>query len=220
MHKLILFVAAMAYAGLAMAQPAFKGGSTALDAFLSGHIVYPEYSSRNCISATVQVGFRVDRSGQVFDVKVLNGPGIDLDDEALRVVKLTSGKWMVPAGYNGPFNMVLPIHFTPDYSHCTNAIGRDIEEAITAYKNRQELENAVTNYYQNKYQGKADTTKEQYIIALKKQLGFDDELIDDVLKQANTKLKQGDKEGACTDWAFIHNIGSSRADQLIAQYCK
>ena len=77
----------------------------------------------------------------------------------------------------------------------------------------------MTNYYINKYKGKADLSKEQYILTLKKQLGFDDELISDLLKQANEKLKQGDKESACTDWNFIRNIGSDKADSFIAKYC-
>jgi hypothetical protein len=94
-----------------------------------------------------------------------------------------------------------------------------MQAAINNYKVQQELENAVTNYYINKYKGKADLSKESYIITLKKQLGFDDDLINDLLKQAKEKLKQGDKDSACTDWNFIHNIGSNKADSFIAKYC-
>ncbi|MES2278078.1 MAG: TonB family protein [Bacteroidota bacterium] len=201
------------------AQPVFKGGGQALENFLKEHIIYPEFSSKNCISASIKVSFRVDKTGKVTNVKTNNGLGIDLDDEAIRVVKMTSGKWTLPAGIAAA-NYLLPIRFTPDYSHCSTATPMSIEQAITQYKARQELENAVTNYYENKYAGKADTTKQSYIDALKQQLGFDDELIDDVLKQASAKLKQGDTDGACTDWKFIRNIGSDKADGFIARYCK
>lgn len=213
------FLAAMAFAAVACSQPTFKGGSNALSSFITGHIVYPEYSSQNCIAAVIQVSFKVDQSGQVSDVKIYKGLGIDLDDEAVRVVKMTSGKWIVPAGMEGPSTLVLPINFTPDNAHCSG-VYHNIDAAIAEYRNRQALEDAVTNYYQNKYLGTADTTKENKIIALKKQLGFDDELIADLLEQAHQKLKQGDREGACTDWKFIHNIGSDKADKFIAQYCK
>lgn len=202
------------------AQATFKGGQAALNNFLTEHIVYPEFSSKNCIAATIRVGFTVGKDGHVTNVKVQQGLGIDLDDEAVRVVKMTSGKWTLSQGYQSA-KLVLPIRFTPDYSRCTaanNAMSPD--QAIAAYKARQELENAVTNYYENKYAGKADTTKEAYIEALKKQLGFDDELIDEILQRADHKLKQGDTEGACTDWKFIRNIGSDRADSFIGRYCK
>jgi len=220
MIKRLLFnIIALTAAFAADAQPAFKGGQRALDNFLKSKIVYPEYSSRNCISGTVNVAFRLDKQGRVTDAKVQQGPGIDLDDEALRVIKLTSGLWVLPAGYNPATNLVQPIRFDPDQTRCGQSTTRDMQAAITDYKNRQELENAVTNYYINKYQGKADLSKENTIIALKKQLGFDDELIDDILNKAAEKLKQNDIAGACTDWNFIRNIGSDKADSFIQKYC-
>jgi TonB family protein len=219
LRRVILTISMLCGCLAAYAQPAFKGGEQALSAFLKDHIIYPEFSSKNCIAASIQVSFRVDKNGKVSHARASKGLGIDLDDEAVRVVKMTSGKWTLPAGIEA-VNYMLPIRFTPDYTHCTTATQMSINQAITAYKSRQELENAVTNYYENKYAGKADTTKQGYIDALKKQLGFDDELIDDVLKQASAKLKQGDSEGACTDWKFIRNVGSDRADAFIARYCK
>jgi TonB family protein len=218
--RLLMLVALMATTTLmAFAQPAFKGGRGALMSFLKTKIVYPEYSGRNCISGTVDVAFRLDHNGNVTSASIQRGLGIDLDDEALRVIKLTSGRWTVPADYNENTNLVQPIRFDPDRTRCGVIDARNMQAAIDDYKNRQELENAVTNYYINKYQGKADLSKEPTILALKKQLGFDDELISDLLKQANQKLKQGDKEGACTDWTFIRNIGSDKSDTFIKKYC-
>jgi TonB family protein len=219
LKSLILFTVMLALSLTGFAQAVFKGGDQALNTFLIKHIIYPEFARKNCIAATIQVGFRVGKDGQVSNVRVRKGLGIDLDDEAVRVVKMTAGKWTLTNGVEAA-NLVLPIRFTPDYSRCTSTTKMSIDEAIAAYKARQELENAVTNYYENKYLGKADTSKEAYIINLKKQLGFNDDLIDDVLKQAADKLKQGDRDGACTDWKFIRNIGSNRADKFIAQYCK
>ncbi len=216
----ILFTLMVIIDHVASAQPAFKGGQNALMDFLRTQIVYPEYSSKNCISGTIDVAFRLDHQGKVTSANVQQGLGIDLDDEALRVIKLTSGHWTIPADYNENTNLVQPIRFDPSQTNCgTLNSPANMQAAIDDYKNRQELENAVTNYYINKYKGKADTSKEPTILALKKQLGFDDELIGDLLKQANQKLKQGDKEGACTDWTFIRNIGSDKADSFIKKYC-
>ncbi|MFD1258091.1 energy transducer TonB [Mucilaginibacter terrae] len=203
------------------AQPVFKDGAAALDRFISNKLIYPEFSSQNCIAATINVGFSIDKDGKVTDAKVQQGPGIDLDDEALRVVKLTSGKWMIPANYTGSVRVVLPIRFTPDYVKCQSRTGQNMsmQQAIVIYQKRQELENAVTNYYINKYAGKADLEKESTIEALKKELDIDEELWTDLLEQANQKLKQGDKEGACKDWKFIKNTGSDMADAFLAKHC-
>ncbi|AYL98283.1 TonB family protein [Mucilaginibacter celer] len=215
-----IYIALFLTAGLAAAQqPAFKGGQQALNDFLKAGIVYPEYSRQNCIAGTVNVSFKLTKEGVVHDATVQQGPGIDLDDEALRVINLTSGQWTIPAGYN--FNTVLiqPIRFDPDPARCGPANIRDMESAIAGYKAQQALENAVTNYYINKYKGTADTTKEAIIIGLKKQLGYDDDFVSDLLSQANEKFKQGDKPGACRDWNFIRNIGSNKADNFINKYC-
>ena len=219
MNRLLLPICLLMFAFKAYAQPQFKGGSNELSRFLSANLIYPEYSKQNCISGTIQVSFNIDGSGRLNHVKVYKGLGVDLDDEAIRVVKLTSGQWVVPAGHNVNENIILPVNFKPETTRCQSADAQSISHAIDAYRARQALVNAVTNYYSNKYLGKADTTKEQLIISLKAQLGFDDDFISDVLTQANTKLKQGDHDGACEDWLFIKNIGSSAADTMLSKYC-
>ncbi len=201
------------------AQVTFKGGNDALNAFIANHIVYPDFSRQNCIGATIRVSFKVDKSANVSDVAVKSGLGIDLDDEAVRVVKLTSGKWVIPDNYNTGNTIILPINFTPDYAACAST-NVNIASAIVAYKTRQALEDAITNYYKNKYEGKADPAREADVLRLKEQLGFDDDFINNLLSEADAKLKQGDKEGACHDWNFIRNIGSDKADTYLSKYCK
>lgn len=223
MQKVItsIIFTCLAFFNVAHAQPTFKGGQTALDNFISGKIIYPDFSSQNCIEATIQVSFLVNPNGQVTDARVQQGPGIDLDDEAVRVVKLTSGKWQIPAGYKSAVRLILPIRFRPDYVKCQKRTGTvmSMNEAIATYQKRQELENAVTNYYANKRAGKADEQKEGTIQALKTELGIDEDLWKELLEQASQKLKQDDKEGACKDWKFIRDTGSNLADSYLAKYC-
>ena len=214
-----LFIVMLLAAFTSLAQPTFKGGEQELDNYLKEHIVYPEFARKNCITATIQVSFRVNKNGTVDQVQVDDGPGIDLDDEAIRVIKTTAGKWTLPNGSEST-KFSLSIRFAPDYSRCIAVTKMSMNQAITAYKARQSLEDAITNYYQNKYAGKADISKQNYIDDLKQQLGFDDDFITDVLQQAQDKMKQGDHEGACTDWKFILNIGSDKANAFLAKYCK
>ncbi len=201
-------------------QPQFKGGQQALNNFLSQNLIYPEYSKNNCISGTVQVSFNINQNNKPVNVKVQKGFGIDLDDEAIRLVKLTAGKWVLPPNHDLNTTLILPVNFNLNNYNCSNRSRNDVQQAITAYKAREALVDAVTNYYENKYLGKADVTKEPEIVALKKQLGLDDNYADEVLSQANQKLKQGDQEGACEDWKFVRNIGSNKADAMLAKYCK
>jgi TonB family protein len=205
--------------GSITAQPRFKGGDESLNFFLKDHLVYPDYSKQNCISGTIQVSFNLDHSGKVYGLKVYRGMGIDLDDEALRVIKLTSGKWIVPADHDPNSNIVIPITFAAEETRCREYDERAIASSVVAYKARIGLTDAVVNYYTHKYAGKADTTKEDEIIALKLQLGFDDTYINRIMRQANRKFKQGDKKGACEDWLFIKYIGSEKANDMLSKYC-
>jgi len=204
--------------GTALAQPHFKGGANDLNSFLKQNLIYPEYSKQNCISGTIQVSFGLDKAGKVRHAQVYKGMGIDLDDEAVRVIRLTSGKWAVPSDIDTNTNIVIPITFSAIDTRCHEG-NVDPAAAIEAYKNRTSLVDAVTYYYSNKYLGKADTSKEPQIIALKEQLGFDDDFADDMVKQGQSKLKQGDKDSACEDWLFVRNTGSNKADALLARYC-
>ncbi|MDF3077081.1 MAG: energy transducer TonB [Sphingobacteriaceae bacterium] len=201
-------------------RPEFKGGAQKLNYFITSNMVYPEFAKQNCLQGTIQVNFKLGKTGKVYDSFVQKGFGVDLDKEALRIVRLTSGKWVVPAGYDTTVAIVLPINFSLQEYKCEQRSPEDINAAIAAYQARESMTKAVTNFYQKKYAGQADIEDEAKIMQLKVELGFDDAFISRVLKQAQTKIKQGDKESACEDFNFIHNIGSVKADKLIAQYCQ
>lgn len=200
--------------------PIFRGGQRALEAFIEEKIVYPGYSKQNCIQGTIEVAFKLTSEGRVVNTQVQKGLGIDLDDEALRIVRLTSGNWVVPKGFDTTNVMVIPISFSLTDYNCGNRTAKEIREAINNYKAQEELTGAITNFYAKKESGSYNAGDEQKIEQLKEQLGYDDEYIDQVIKQAEQKIKQGDKEGACEDLQFIKKIGSNRADKLIEATCR
>lgn len=197
--------------------PSFKGGKQGLEAFFAQHIIYPEFSRNNCIEATISISFKLDKNGNVYDEKVENGPRIDLDEEALRIIKLTSGKWKVPQNNND--RLTIPIDFSLKNYNCEKRSKADIEKAIAYYTIREGLENTVFNYYKNKAAGNTDEKNEAQIISLKKDLGFDEEFENYKLDEARKMLKQNDTEGACKTLQIIKNIGSNKADRLIAENC-
>lgn len=70
--------------------PEFIGGQKAMFKFLSDNIHYP---TNTCgIEGTVYVGFVVEIDGTLSNIAVKRGIPI-LNEEAIRVVKLMSGKW-------------------------------------------------------------------------------------------------------------------------------
>ena len=219
LNLLILFLFFLQVSFKPAENPSFKGGKSGLADFINQSMIYPEYSKQNCIEGTIEVSFRLNREGRIVEPKVQKGLGIDLDDEALRLVKLTSGKWAIPAGYDTTSVLTLPVNFSLRQFNCWRS-AREIRAAIDAYKAQGYLSDAVITYYEKKEKGDYTAENEQNILQLKEELGYDDDYISRVIDQAKQKIKQGDKDGACKDLHFIHKIGSDKADKLISTYCK
>jgi len=93
--------------------PEFKGGENALMKFIEKHLVYLEDAKEKEIEATVYVEFIVNEDGTIEDILVIRSVSKLLDAEAIRVIKLTSGKWN-PGEQNGkPFkaSLIVPVKF-------------------------------------------------------------------------------------------------------------
>lgn len=200
-------------------QPVYKGGQKNLATFIYNNLIYPEYSRDNCLQGTVQVSFKLNQQGKLYYSEVTKGFGIDLDKEALRVVRLTSGKWIVPANHDTLVSMVLPVKFTLKDYKCEQRSKDEINAAISAYHAREGMSMVIFNYYDNKSQGNYNAADEARIEAIKMQLGYDDKFIERLLKQAQRKLKQGDSQGACEDFQIIRKLGSNRSVEFIEQHC-
>ena len=200
--------------------PEFKGGTRSLNSFVSRNLIYPEFSRQNCIQGTINIRFQLSKSGKIVKSKVDKGMGLDLDLEALRVVRLTSGQWKVPAAFDTTQSVVIPINFSLTEFNCTSRSADDIKEAITAYRSTQNLTRAIINFYQKKSTGKYSLADEERVIQLKSQLGYDEKFINRFLKQAQQKLKQGDNEAACEDFSFIRNLGSDKANGFLMKNCR
>lgn len=81
--------------------------------FLQSNLRYPASAANNEISGRVVVEYVVEKDGAFSNIKVLKGIGFGCDEEAVRVVKLMSGKW-TPGKNNGHavrFKTMIPIVF-------------------------------------------------------------------------------------------------------------
>jgi len=199
------------------AQPVLKGG---LETFIQTNIIYPAFSLQNCIQGKINISFKVNHAGKVYTSKVSSGLGIDLDQEALRLIRLTSGKWQVPDHYDTTYVLIAPVNFTLSGGDCNIVNAGQKNRAIAAYKANEGLTDVITNFYRNKALGNYNGADEGRITALRKELGYDDAYLEKIIKQGQKKLKQKDKQGACEDFLFVKHMGSTLADELLGKYCK
>ena len=215
--KKVLIVFFLFVTSFAVAQPQIKGG---LEAFIKANLIYPPYSLQNCLEGKVTIAFKLTNKGEVFHSAIQSGIGTDLDDEALRLIRRSSGKWIMPAGYDTTSVVVVPVNFKLEGYNCANKSKAEIQRAIAAYQASEGLTNAILNFYKNKETGKYKKEEEARFVQLKEELGYDKAYMEDRIAAGRKKLKQNDKQGACEDFLFVKHMGFDLADQLIAQYCK
>ncbi|GAB3932652.1 energy transducer TonB [Larkinella terrae] len=91
----------------------FEGGMTGLGKFLATNLRYPAEAAQAGIEGRVTVSFVVDTEGNVDDLKVLKEIGYGTSEEAMRVLKATSGKWKpaIQQGRKVKVRYVIPIFF-------------------------------------------------------------------------------------------------------------
>lgn len=200
----------------AFAQPQLKGG---LEAYILSNLVYPVYSLQNCIDGQVKIAFQLNQAGEVTYSAIQSGVGTDLDEEALRLIRKSTGKWLMPEGYDTTALVVVPVNFKLDNPNCRNKNRASVQQAIAAYQSQQGLEDAILNYYRNKEAGNANAAEEKRYIELKKELGYDQAYMERKIKKGEKKLEQNDKQGACEDFQFVKYMGFNLADELLKQHC-
>jgi len=106
-----------------------KGGMLQL---LAKNLRYPETAREEGFGGRVTLKFVVQPDGSVTDVVVVKGVHPDIDSEAVRVVRLSSGHW-IPGTRNG---VPVPVFFTlPITFHIDEDSPRDprLEAAMEAY---------------------------------------------------------------------------------------
>ncbi len=74
-------------------QPEFIGGATKFMLFISQNYRYPEQMIRANVSGRTVVKFRITERGMVDSIQIMKSPGFGTNEEIIRVLKLTSGKW-------------------------------------------------------------------------------------------------------------------------------
>jgi protein TonB len=92
--------------------PEFQGGLKGLQEYMIKNIIYPEQAKKDSITGKVIVQFAIDKTGKVYDTKVLRSANPLLDKEAVRVVD-SMPAWTPGKQKGVPVNVAftLPITF-------------------------------------------------------------------------------------------------------------
>jgi len=93
--------------------PEYKGSTTALLEFLGSNVKYPAAAKDAGVEGMTVLSFVVEKDGSVTDIQTVKSLSPETDQEAIRVVKLTSGDW-TPGKQDGVLLRVkytLPIKF-------------------------------------------------------------------------------------------------------------
>ncbi|SFG56978.1 TonB family protein [Pedobacter insulae] len=215
MNLLVAFLIFFAFSARAQ-EPALQGG---LEEFLKRNTLYPAFSLQNCIQGTVDVGFKLNSKGEVYSATIIKGIGTDLDDEALRLIKLSSGKWILPANHDTLSLVLIPMSFSLSGYGCESKDKNAIAMAIRAYKAETELTNVVMSYYKRKEKGNTTEEEELTVLKIKSDLGINEEYLEEKISAGLKKIKQGDRDGACVDFNFVKYMGSDKANDQLAKYC-
>ncbi|WP_432714504.1 energy transducer TonB [Pedobacter sp.] len=201
---------------LVVAQPKIKGG---LDNFIKTNLHYPSYSMRNCLEGSITIAFKLSKQGRVYQSRVQSGIGTDLDEEALRLIRKSSGQWMMPAGYDTTTVLVVPVNFKLQGYDCNQKSKVEKQQAVAAYQAGEGLTDAILNFYRNKEAGTYKKEDESRFLKLKEELGYNKAYMEGKIEDALRKIKQKDQEGACEDLLFVKHMGFDLADELLKKYC-
>jgi TonB family protein len=94
--------------------PVFEGGDQLFYRFLVTELIYPQEAIEREIQGKVYITFEVDTLGHISNLSVVRSVHPLLDEEALRVMRKTDGKWK-PATMNAlPISskMTVPVVFS------------------------------------------------------------------------------------------------------------
>lgn len=74
--------------------PVYKDSEAALITFLGSNIKYPEAAEKAGVEGITVMSFVVETDGTITNIEIVKSLSPETDQEAVRVVKLTSGSWI------------------------------------------------------------------------------------------------------------------------------
>lgn len=126
----------------------FPGGREKLYAYLAKNLRYPAAAREKNIQGKVFLSFVVEKNGAIDQIKIKQGIGGGIDEEATRVIA-ASPKW-TPAKHAGKIvrsQYTLPVSFTLDNSAAAPAKPVDKKQVYTAVDESAQFPGGVDKFY-------------------------------------------------------------------------
>ena len=174
--------------------------------YISRKIVYPQDAKENGYMGKPLVGFWVDTSGSIGDVKILiSSEHASLDNEALRVVK-TMPKWK---STNKNVYYRVPVTFM---------LGPLKESEKFAFENKWKIK-YLDYYYNEGVRLFKEEKSEDALFHFNEELKIYPKDIDALYNMGTVFYKKNNIDSACYFWYQIKSLGKNDADALINKYC-
>lgn len=201
-------------------QPQFGKLPESIYQFLGSNVRYPTSASRNSVSGTVILSFIIKKDGKMDSLHVASNPGYGLDQEAMRVIKMSANKWR-PALIKDQAvacRVYFPVRFAVQNSNQQSTLDLSpptqprVDKATRKLMEQAQQANdfynkGLDNYEQDKLEeakanfDKAINIKPDHIAALQ--------------NRGVVKYKMKDVAGACADWQRILQLGHKLPDVLL-----
>jgi len=183
-----------------------KGPFESISDYMVRNVQYPQKAVESFDQGTAIVQFTVSATGEISDFNVINSVSKEIDEEVIRVLKTTEGKWIPGVNNETPVAME--------------------NEVSVAFKLT-----GLNNYNDFDYLGRKYFTKGGEMLCLKgnpqKAIKYYDKgivlLPKDVsllLMRGLARYEAGNKEGACQDWNRIKTLGGIGSDAYLDGFCK
>ena len=96
--------------------PEFIGGMDAFRDYIKSNIKYPAIAIKDGTEGNVVISFIVERNGKLTQIKVSRGIGDGCDEEAMRLIRKTSKKWVPDRQRNAAVRTQFSVKVTFDLS--------------------------------------------------------------------------------------------------------
>ena len=180
----------------------YEGG---LPGFLAKNLKMPLELKLNDTSGTVYIEVVIDTLGEIGYMNVLKGVGFGCEDEVIRLMEISSGKW-IPAMKDGrkvKVKRTYPIKFMMKKM----VKGHYVEvNSMRSYNRGVEFMNG----------GNIEDAIVEYTVALTKSPKY----IDALYNRGVCYYKVGEMEKACEDWESAKELGDNEVQSLLNEYCK
>ncbi|QNF32542.1 TonB family protein [Adhaeribacter swui] len=201
-------------------QPRYGKLPESIYQFLGSNIRYPVTASLNGVSGTVILSFIIRKDGKMDSLGVASNPGYGLDQEALRVIKMSANNWKPALIKNEAVacRVYFPVRFASQNNNqiSTPSLSPPAQPRVDKATRKliEQAEQANVHYNQGLDKYEQDKLEEA-IAAFDKALNIKPDHIPALQNRGIVKYKLKDVAGACADWQRIVNLGQSLPEALV-----